>query len=108
MENSVHLCEILQDVTIDEDEVLVSFDVKSLYQSVPIEPALCSVRTLLENTSIWKGADTTITVDEVIELLSLCLRESGFKFRDQFYEMSSGLAMGSPVSPIVANISCPG
>ena len=104
VENSVHLCEILQDVTIDEDEVLVSFDVKSLYTSVPIEPALCSVRTLLENTSIWKGADTTITVDEVIELLSLCLRESGFKFRDQFYEMTSGLAMGSPVSPIVANI----
>ena len=66
VENSVHLCEILQDVTIDEDEVLVSFDVKSLYTSVPIEPALCSVRTLLENTSIWKGADTTITVDEVI------------------------------------------
>ena len=104
VENSVHLCEILQDVTIDEDEVLVSFDVKSLYTSVPIEPALCSVRTLLETTSIWKGADSTITVDEVIELLSLCLRELGFKFRDQFYEMSSRLAMGSPVSPIVANI----
>ena len=79
---------------------------KFLYTSVPIEPAhaLCSVRTLPENTSIWKGADTTITVEEVIELLSLCLRESGFKFRDQFYEMSSRLAMGSPVSPIVANI----
>ena len=29
VKNSAHLCEILQDVTIDENEVLVSFDVKS-------------------------------------------------------------------------------
>ena len=40
----------------------------------------------------------------VIKLLTLCLEDTTFKFRDKFYRMTDGLAMGSPVSPIVANI----
>ena len=42
--------------------------------------------------------------EEILHLLEICLRESSFKFRGQFYEMTNGLAMGCPVSPIVANI----
>ena len=45
-----------------------------------------------------------ISVPVVIKLLTLCLEDTTFKFRDKFYRMTDGLAMGSPVSPIVANI----
>ena len=102
VENSADLCDILRDIQIDSDEVLVSFDVKSLYTSVPIDLALDAVRSLLETTT--KPVETQLTTDELIDLLSLCLRESSFQFRNQFYEMTNGLAMGSPASPIVANI----
>ena len=36
VQNSAHLCKILRNVTIGDDKVLVRFDVKSLYTSVPI------------------------------------------------------------------------
>ena len=45
-----------------------------------------------------------ISVSVIIELLTICLEDTSFKFRGKFYRMTDGLAMGSPVSPIVANI----
>ena len=35
---------------------------------------------------------------------SVCLKNTYFSFQDQFYEQVEGAAMGSPVSPIVANL----
>ena len=54
VENSSYLCEILSNVSIEEDEILVSFDVKSLYTSVPVQPPLKSVESLLMAESSWK------------------------------------------------------
>lgn len=38
------------------------------------------------------------------ELLKLCLSTASFQWRNNFYEQNSGAAMGSQVSPIMANI----
>ena len=42
-------------------------------------------------------------VGDIILLLEFCLKNTYF-FQDQFYEQVEGAAMGSPVSPIVANL----
>ena len=102
-ENSSHLAEILRKTTIGEDEVLVSFDVKSLFTSVPVQPAIDCVRKILLADPSW-AVHSPISVSVIIELLTLCLEDTSFKFRGKFYRMTDGLAMGSPVSPIVANI----
>ena len=43
-------------------------------------------------------------VGDIILLLEFCLKNTYFSFQDQFYEQVEGAAMGSPVSPIVANL----
>ena len=43
-------------------------------------------------------------VRDIILLLEFCLKNTYFSFQDQFYEQVEGAAMGSPVSPIVANL----
>ena len=43
-------------------------------------------------------------VSDIIRLLKFCLKNTYFSFQDQFYEQVEGAAMGSPVSPIVANL----
>ena len=43
-------------------------------------------------------------VSDIILLLEFCLKNTYFSFQDQFYEQVEGAAMGSPVSPIVANL----
>ena len=40
----------------------------------------------------------------VVRLLELCLNTTYFKFREKFFELKDGLAMGSSVSPPVANL----
>ena len=45
-----------------------------------------------------------MAVGDIILLLKFCLKNTYFSFQDQFYEQVEGAAMGSPVSPIVANL----
>ena len=44
-------------------------------------------------------------VSDIILLLEFCLKNTYFSFQDQFYKQVEGAAMGSPVSPIVANLN---
>ena len=41
-------------------------------------------------------------MDDIIELLDLILNTTYFTFQDVFYKQVTGSAMGSPVSPVVA------
>ena len=43
-------------------------------------------------------------VGDIMPLLEFCLKNIYFSFQGQFYEQVEGAAMGSPVSPIVANL----
>lgn len=101
--NSADFCEKLGDTTIDGDEIMVSFDVRSLYTSIPINEALQVTKSKLEEDPSWSGS-TSLTRDQIVALLETCLRKSNFKFRDVHYTMSNGLAMGSPVSAVIANL----
>ena len=103
VENLPHLAEILRKTAIGEDEVLVSFDVKSLFTSVPVQPAINCVRKILLPDPSW-ALQSPISVLVIIKLLTICLEDTSFKFRGKFYNMTDGLAMGSSVSPAIANI----
>ncbi|KAI8517801.1 hypothetical protein Bbelb_038180 [Branchiostoma belcheri] len=47
---------------------------------------------------------TNLSVDQVCELLELCLGCTYFTYKGQFYQQMHGCAMRSPVSPIVVNL----
>ena len=43
-------------------------------------------------------------VEHITSLLEFCLKTTYFQFQGSFYEQINGAAMGSPISPIVANL----
>ena len=43
-------------------------------------------------------------VEQYISLLEFCLKTTYFQFQGRFFEQLQGAAMGSPISPIVANL----
>ena len=45
-----------------------------------------------------------LSVSHIISLLEFCLNSTSFVYQGQFYQQIEGAAMGSPLSPIVANI----
>ena len=46
----------------------------------------------------------TMTVKHISCLLEFCLRNTYFSFQGRFHEQTEGAAVGSPISPIVANL----
>ena len=68
-----------------------------------MDDALQIIEVKLEEDQSWSNS-TSLTKDQVIALLKMCLSQSHFKFRNIHYTMTDGLAMGSPVSAVVANL----
>ncbi|XP_046406364.1 uncharacterized protein LOC124171266 [Ischnura elegans] len=94
VKNSAHFVEMIRYMTIANEDIMVSFDVVSLFTNVPIAESVEIVRTLV---------DSGIPKD-FPDLVNHCLRNSIFLWNGDFYDQSDGAAMGSPLSPVVANL----
>ena len=83
--------------------VLVSYDVKSLFTNVPVNEslAICEKR-LREDESLQDR--TEMSVETIIKLLNFCLTSTTFVFKGQHYQQLDGVAMGSTVSPVIADL----
>ena len=84
-------------------EIIVSFDVKALFTSVPLKNFIEVIQRILEDDDSLKDK-TTLSISNVLSLLEFCLQNTYFVFRGEYYVQIYGAAMGSPVSPVVANI----
>ena len=97
--NSKEFITKIEQTKLDEDEILVSFDVLSLFTNVPVDEA-CNIakeRLLLDNTLHLK---TSLSPENIYDLLKLCLSTTSFRWREKFYEQIHGAPMGSQLSPI--------
>ena len=75
----------------------------ALFTSVPIPPVVKIIEEKLkEDKEIPRR--TNMNIRHIIKLLEFCLRSTYFVFQGQHFEQVEGAAMGSPLSPIVANI----
>ena len=45
-----------------------------------------------------------MSVENITTLLEVCLKSTYFTFQGRFFEQQEEAAMGSPISPIVANL----
>ena len=81
----------------------MSYDVSSLFTSIPIDPAITIIRKHLEQDK-HLHQKTNMTVNHICCLLEFCLKSTYFQFKGRYYKQTEGAAMGSPISPIVANL----
>ena len=104
IQNSRNFIQQIHDIKFQEDsECIMSYDVKALFTSVPIQPAINVIKKRLEEDGELQKR-TNMSVQHIISLLEFCLRSTYFTFQYRLYEQQEGAAMGSPISPIVANL----
>ena len=103
VQNNKDFLENIKDMKLQPDECIMSFDVCALFTSIPIETAIVTIKKHLEEDQDLSKR-TSMTVDHIISLLEFCLRNTYFSFQGRYYEQTEGAAMGSPISPLVANL----
>ena len=96
--NSTNLANDLTKLEIHENHCLITFDIKDLYVNIPVSETLNIVKTkLLQNN------DTHIA-QQIFTVLKEVLSQNYFTFQQRIYQPEQGIAMGSPISGIIAKI----
>ena len=103
LKNSADLVSSLSNCTLQEDDILVSFDVTALFTKVPVDKSVDVIHDKLESDPTLANR-TQLSAVHVRDLLLLCLKTTYFLYDGVIYTQVEGAAMGSPVSPIVTNL----
>ena len=88
---------------IQDDETMISFDVVSLFTAIPVDNTCIYIRKKLENDPSLHSR-TNLGIDDIVSLLNFVLSNNYFVNKDKIYKQIHVCAMGSLVSPVVANI----
>jgi hypothetical protein len=89
IKNSIEFVQVLSSLQVDTHDIKVSFDIVSLSTKGPIRETMNLLGRHFE--------------EDVLGLFRHVLTTSYFTFNGQFYGQTDGVAMGSPLSPVIAN-----
>ena len=103
VKKSCEFADFTRDKTLNACKELVSFDVVSLLTKISVDLTVkVAKERLREDASL--GQKTSLPVDDIIHLLSFCLKTTQFTCNGTYYQQVFGTAMGSPVSAVIANM----
>ena len=103
VKNSEHFKETIKDLVIEENETLVSYDVKALYPSVPQDEAIEIIyKRLKDDANLHKT--TLMSAESIVQLFKLCVQNTYFMFDNEIYQQTYGLAIGASTSGFAADI----
>ena len=86
-----------------EEDTLVSFDVSVLFTSILVPVALQVINSKISICTSFTNV-CKIPTETFIKLLEITITNCIFCFNKKFYKQLQGAAIGSPVSPVIANI----
>ena len=82
---------------------MTPFDVKAPFTSVPVDPSILIIKQKFAQDPALPQR-TSMSIQQIVTLLEFCLKNTYFLFQGKFYEQVQGAAMGSPISPLIANL----
>ncbi|BHF66261.1 hypothetical protein SprV_0200927700 [Sparganum proliferum] len=86
---------------IQSDEIMVSFDVTSLFTSIPPNLAREVLRKRLEEA--YDETQNALKIEHLMRVFEFC-QQTSYTFAGETYEQIKGPPKGSPVSGLVAEL----
>ena len=82
------------------EKFLVSYDVTTLFINIPLQETIDIAINLISNHNL----NLNITKKELKKPFCFATSQAHFIFNGTFYNQIDGIAMGSPLAPVLANI----
>lgn len=99
VKNSFDFVQKLSRYTIEEDEVMMTCDVESLYPNIPVPEALD-----IANNWLFESELSDKKADVLFRAMKLCMNQNEFMYNGIWYKQTFGVNMGNPLSCSIANI----
>jgi len=90
IKDSNQFVKYIKNTKLDPGDKIVSFDVVHLFTKPPLDEGIQVVKEVAD--------------PQTAKLAEIYLHSTFFSFQGEIFEQTSGVAMGSPLSPIVANL----
>ena len=101
LDNTFNFVNQIKDIKL-EGKKMVSFDVRSLFTNIPIKK---TIKVCLDRLYRGDPRNKPYIPEKVLEkLLQMCVCDNTFIFNNTVYQQIDGVAMGSSLGPLLANI----
>jgi len=95
----------VQSLEINRGDILVSYDVTSLFTNVPLDETIQILADKAFSDDWFNNThELNLSRDQLIELLNAATKNQLFQYNGNLYEQTDGVAMGSPLGPLLANV----
>ena len=94
--------EVIKQTSMDPNDIMISFDVKSLFTKVPVKEAIDIVCYKLSDDDSLSQR-TSLSVTSIRQLMKLCFDGTYFLWQGEIYSQKSGAPMGLSLSVCLAN-----
>ncbi|CAB4445838.1 unnamed protein product [Rhizophagus irregularis] len=101
--SSTTLINLAQSECFGDSIFIGSWDVQDMYNQIDQSETIGAIRSLASRNK-WNVGNTSAQWNFVLNLLSWVFDSSYVSYKDQVFEQIRGLPMGSPLSPVVANL----
>ena len=99
--NSTTFSNYMRNVFIEDDEIMVLFNVAFLYTNIPIIDTRNVIKDYVNNDDRFTRK-TPIPQDKFLDLVHLVLTTTWYTFNSPFYQQTDGVAMRGPASSTTA------
>ena len=96
-----HFLNIIKDVQIEEDDLLATVDVSSLYTNIRHQDGITALKQWL-----IKNGTPTEKAEFIGTLAKLVLTSNYFTFNGKIFLQTQGTAMGTRMAPIMQSYLC--
>ncbi|XP_076044838.1 uncharacterized protein LOC143027433 [Oratosquilla oratoria] len=104
LKNSIDFVGGLRGISLEEGDILVSFDVKFMFTSLPQDLLKQAALSKIEGSEEFRDNEK-LSTEKLMSLVNLCLDSILFKLREKVYHQGIGTPMGSPISVVLAEMA---
>ena len=103
VKNSTEIAASLRNITLNSDDILVSYDATALYPSIPLQECIDLITEKIRNDSTLSDR-TKLEPADIKNLLLLCLTTSQFTFDGKMFSAQDSGPIGLSLMVTVADI----